>query len=102
MKALHPSRAPLGYERAEGGLRWHNVYRNGRRGQILRDGGIAEAPHGVTGLMQVHCDRGERWPIPAAIRSPNHEDPLGESHQNLSLTASLWRLAAVSSQTRNI
>jgi hypothetical protein len=35
------------------------------RGELLRDGGIAEALHGVTRLMQAHGDRRERRPITA-------------------------------------
>jgi len=46
-------------------LRRHNVDGNGSRGEILRDGGISEAPHNVTGLMQANSDSGKRRPIPA-------------------------------------
>jgi hypothetical protein len=33
----------------------------------VRDGGIAEALHGVPGLMEAHDDCGEWWPIPATM-----------------------------------
>jgi hypothetical protein len=33
----------------------------------VRDGGIAEALHGVPSLMHAHDDRGERRPIPATM-----------------------------------
>jgi hypothetical protein len=33
----------------------------------VRDGSIAEAPHGVPGLMEPHDDRGEWWPIPTTM-----------------------------------
>jgi len=33
----------------------------------LRDGGVAETLDGVTGLMQAHGDRSERWPITATV-----------------------------------
>jgi len=33
----------------------------------VRDGGITEALDRVTGLMQAHGDRRERWPITATV-----------------------------------
>jgi hypothetical protein len=33
----------------------------------VRNGGIAEALHGVPGLMEAHDDCGEWWPIPATM-----------------------------------
>jgi hypothetical protein len=53
--------------------RWYNFHGNGSRGEVLRDGGIAETLYGVTGVMQAHCDSCERRPIPATKRGPKNE-----------------------------
>ncbi len=85
-----PAYCPLrhrGMKAPKSDRRRHSLNGNVRRGEFLRDGGVAEAEHRVTGLTQTHGDRGKRCPIPATKRGPKHEYPLRRHlHNSVSRT----------------
>jgi hypothetical protein len=59
----------------------HNLDGYTSRGELLRNGGVAEALDRVTSLMQAHGDRSEWRPITATKGSPKHQYPLGGRHR---------------------
>jgi hypothetical protein len=64
-RSLSPGGMPPGREGAQGVRGWHHLDGDASRGELLCDGGIAEALDRVTRLMQAHGDRSERRPITA-------------------------------------